>query len=394
VRYYLGQLLANSAYTIITLYYPLKYYELTGSTFDLSLMITYYSVMNALGSYFWGWVVDNTRVRKPLFVIYVVSGVPLSFALSTGLYPYFYGLVGFASALGGPLYSTFMLERFDVENLPKQNALLSIASLGGNVIGSVIVVHSPLRAELIVTLFLAATLTNATLIPSYSGEVRADKAERVQDFRDTLIPILIFFAFNSSTEVFYILYIPLLKEKGIPTDYYFMSYTGLYLLEIAMFYVAPKIVKGLEGFTAGLSILGRSLVIYWILSDLPVNEFSVLVLFLSFGSLWSIFSTSYFSLVLSNLKKNRGQVVGLINAFGDVGSSLGSFVPSILSGFPLEASYQVSFVGFVISGALWVTYVRALKTPSSSGPLGKASSRPRSKARIPAFLKASRSHRF
>jgi len=217
VKYYIGQLLASTAFTIVTLYYPLRYYEETGSTLYLSLLVTYYNVMNAIGSYFWGWLIDNSRRRKELFLLYTASGIPILLGLDTEAYPYVYGLVGFISSLGGPLYSTFILERFDVDSLPKQNSLLSIATIGGNVLGSLIVPEVSFREPVLLTLFTAAFLVSAVVMPNYEGEPRADKAERRNDVVTAFRPITIMFVFSFSAEIFYILFIPLLQSYRLPT---------------------------------------------------------------------------------------------------------------------------------------------------------------------------------
>jgi len=393
VKYYIGQLLASTAFTIVTLYYPLRYYEETGSTLYLSLLVTYYNVMNAIGSYFWGWLIDNSRRRKELFLLYTASGIPILFGLDTEAYPYVYGLVGFISSLGGPLYSTFILERFDVDSLPKQNSLLSIATIGGNVLGSLIVPEVSFREPVLLTLFTAAFLVSAVVMPNYEGEPRADKAERRNDVVTAFRPITIMFVFSFSAEIFYILFIPLLQSYRLPHSVYYTSYFLLYVTQIALFYAAPRIVKGIEGLTALTSVMGRMIVLYWIVSKMPITPVSAAALFVAFGSMWSFFSTSFYSLVLKRLRSNRGQVIGLLNASGDIGSSIGSFVPSLLNEYPLYVSYEVSYVGFALSGAMWIAYVKALKTPSSSRPPRRVSSQPRLRERIPAFLKVFRSHR-
>ena len=378
VRYYLGLFIVNAVLTIISLYYPLKYYTDTHSSAGLSVVVTYYNVLNALGSYLWGYVIDRSSVRKPLFIAYPIAQVLPALYLFTTDNPIFFGILGFTSALSSPLYSSLVLERFPLEDLPKQNSYLSIASLGGNIVGSLVSL-APVNKELMtLTLLAVAVPLNIVLIPNYRSENRGSAGLNFDDIKEVYKPLLIIFIFNTAAETFYILYIPQLEASGGPKSLYFLSYMTLYIIELILFFKVPSIVKNLEGFWALLAVTTRSAIISLFVTGTSLNPYLLSTLFIAFGSMWSIFSVPFYTLVLKNLKRNRGQVTGLLSAGADFGSSLGSFATFIEEVWSPSMAYEMSFLGFVISGIMWASYVRDLKRLSFSLLPRKASSQPHS----------------
>ena len=377
MRYYLGLFIVNAALTIISLYYPLQYYTETHSSAGLSVVVTYYNVLNALGSYVWGYVIDRSSVRKPLFIAYPIAQVlPTMYLFNTGN-PVFFGIIGFTSALSSPLYSSLVLERFPLEDLPKQNSYLSIASLGGNIVGSLVSL-APVNKELMTaTLLAVAVPLNVILIPNYRNENKGSVGLGLSDVKEVYKPLLIIFIFNTAAETFYILYIPQLEASGGPKGLYFLSYMMLYVIELVLFFKVPSIVKDLEGFWALFAVTTRSVIVSMFVTGASVNPYLLSTLFVAFGSMWSIFSVPFYSLVLKNVKRNRGQVTGLLSAGADFGSSLGSFATFVEEVFSPSMAYEMSFLGFAVSGIMWASYVRDLKRLSFSLLPRKASSQPR-----------------
>ena len=377
MRYYLGLFTVNAALTLISLYYPLKYYTETHSSAGLSVAVTYYNVLNALGSYVWGYVIDRSSVRKPLFIAYpIVQILPAIYLFQTDN-PILFGVLGFTSALSSPLYSSLVLERFPLEDLPKQNSYLSIASLGGNILGSLASLTAADKELITVALMAIAVPLNALFIPNYRSENRGATGLNFEDVKEVYKPLVIIFLFNTAAETFYILYIPQLEASGGTKDLYFISYMTLYVVELILFFKVPSIVKDLEGSWALLAVTTRSLIISLFVAGIPFTPYVLSALFVAFGSMWSIFSVPFYSLVLKTVKRNRGQVTGLLSAGADFGSSLGSFATFVEEVLSPSMAYEISFLGFAVSGIMWASYVRDLKRLSFSLLPRKASSQPR-----------------
>ena len=377
VRYYLGLFTVNAALTVISLYYPLRYYSETHSSTGLSMVITYYNVLNALGAYFWGYLIDRTNVRKPLFIAHPIAQILPSVCLFETGNPILYGVMGFTAALGSPLYSSFVLERFPLEDLPKQNSYLSIASLGGNILGSLISL-TPINKELVVVTLLAIAIPmNVSLIPNYRSENGEHSGLSLSDVKEVYKPLIIIFIFNTAAETFYILYLPQLEASGAPSSLYFMSYMTLYAVQLVLFFKVPSFVKDLEGFWALLAVTIRSSIISLFVTGIPLHPYALSALFVAFGSMWSIFSVPFYSLVLKTVRRNRGQITGLLSAGADFGTSIGSFATYVEEALNPSLAYEISFLGFAVSGIMWASYVRDLKRLSFSLLPRRASSQPR-----------------
>ena len=326
----------------------------------LGLSITLNNIANGFGSYFWGSLIDKSKERYSYFILLPISGILISFlTLKTNFGIIGYSVLGFFSALDGPLYSVLLLEQLEVEKTVLGNARLSQLSLAGNILGSIIgAIVADFR--ILLGFFMIALVLNAVLIPKYKGEIREDKNEKIRAIKDLTEAILSFSIFNLSAEIFYVIYIPTLGLFKIPNYVYFLSYTGLYILDEFVYNKAVKIVKENEVYYSFLvmSLRGLIMIILGVLTFLKINiEFGIVLPFVSFGSLYPLYSTSFFSLMFRNIKKNRGAILGIFNAGENFASAGGSALTALISNQNISQAYFMGFFGFSLAFFLWLDFL-------------------------------------
>ena len=360
MKFFLGQTFIVAGLTMLSLLYPIALYQHTHSMTLLGLSIALYNIANGLGSYFWGVLIDKSRERYFYFILLPIGGIIISFiTLKTSFGIIGYTALGFFSALDGPLYSVLLLEQLEVEKTVLGNVRLSQLSLAGNILGSVIgAVIADFR--ILLAFFLIALILNAVLIPRYKGEIREDKREKVRTIKDLTEALLSFSIFNLSAEIFYVIYIPTLGLFRLPSYVYFLSYTGLYVLDEYVYDKAVKIVKENEIYYSFLvmSLRGLIMIILGVLTFFKINiEYGIMLLFVSFGSLYPLYSTSFFSLMFKNIKKNRGAILGIFNAGESFASAGGSTLTALISEQNIPQAYFMGFFGFSLAFFLWLDFL-------------------------------------
>ncbi|MEM2662694.1 MAG: MFS transporter, partial [Metallosphaera sp.] len=80
MRRFLSQPLLITATTYMGIWYPVTLYSQTKSIFLLGLATTLYNMSNAIGSYFWGDLLDKTERRFEYGIL-----LPVSLAISAFL---------------------------------------------------------------------------------------------------------------------------------------------------------------------------------------------------------------------------------------------------------------------------------------------------------------------
>ena len=326
----------------------------------LGLSITLNNIANGLGSYFWGLVIDKNRERYSYFILLPIGGILISFlTLKTNFGMVGYTILGFFSALDGPLYSVLLLEQLEAEKTVLGNVRLSQLSLAGNILGSVL---GAIVADFRVLLgfFIIALIINVIFVPKYKGDIREDRNEKEVAIKDLTEALLSFSIFNLSAEIFYVLYIPTLGLFKVPNYIYFLSYTGLYILSEFAYDKSIKIVKGNEIYYSFIVIIlrGLTMIILGVFTFLKINvRFGIVLPFVLFGSLWPIYSTAFFSLMFKNLKKNRGTILGIFNAGASFASAGGSAITSLISEQNISQAYFMGFFGFSLAFFLWLDFL-------------------------------------
>ncbi|MBW9141393.1 MAG: MFS transporter [Candidatus Aramenus sp.] len=369
MKIFIGQALVTTVVTELTLLYPVEIYNETKSVFLLGIVSMLFNATNALGSYVWGSVIDSVRRRKEFFILLPLSIIPCVFLLSSGsivLGFLGYSLLGFIYAIDSPLYSILLLENFTFEQLPKVNIRLSQFTLAGNITGSLLAIVR-LPPTCIISMLVASLVSNAMFLRRVAGSSNRDKKEEKREIRNRFQAILSFFTFNFAAEIFYTVYVPFNYAMGNPEYLIFVSYTLLYILDEFLYYVSSRVIENREvffiylvTFTRAILSLSASLVVA---SKIRLGPLSVPI-FLSFGSIYPIFSSSFFSIMFRNLKKNRGTIIGVFNAVEDVANIMGSLVAGIIGG-TLANAYAVVLYSFLLSSFLFADYVRRAPVPSS-----------------------------
>jgi len=236
---------------------------------------------------------------------------------------------------------------------------LSQLSLAGNILGSIIgAIIADFR--ILLGFFLVALILNAFLVPRYKGEIREDKREKVRMVKDLTEALLSFSVFNLSAEIFYVIYIPTLGLFKIPNYVYFLSYTGLYVIDEYVYNKAVKVVKENEVYYSFLvmSLRGLIMIIFGLITFFKINvEYGIMLLFVSFGSLYPLYSTSFFSLMFKNIKKNRGAILGIFNAGESFASAGGSALTALISEQNIPQAYFMGFFGFSLAFFLWLDFL-------------------------------------
>lgn len=360
MKFFIGQTFIVSGLTLLSLLYPISLYQQTHSMELLGISITANNLANGLGSYFWGSILDKRRERYIFFLILPLSGLAISFMIfKTSLGLIAYTILGFFSALDGPLYSVLLLEQIEAEKTVTGNVRLSQLSLAGNILGSLLgAVLSDFRITLI--LFGLALVLNSILIPRYRGEIREDKKEKTKTLKELSEAIISFSLFNLSAEIFYVLYIPTISLLKVPNYVYFVSYTTLYLVNEYMYNKSVKIVKNNEIYYSLLIPTLRSIIMLImsiiLLLRLDIRE-AVVIPFISFGSLYPLYSTSFFSIMFKNLSKNRGAILGVFNAGESLASACGSALSALITPDNITQAYIMGFFGFSLSFFVWLDYL-------------------------------------
>ena len=345
---------------MLSLLYPIYLYQHTHSMALLGLSIALNNIANGFGSYFWGLVIDRNRERYSYFILLPIGGILISYlTLKTNFGLIGYTILGFFSALDGPLYSVLLLEQLEAEKTVLGNVRLSQLSLAGNILGSVI---GAIIADFRVLLgfFLIALILNIIFVPRYKGDIRDEKDEKDITIKDLTEALLSFSVFNLSAEIFYVIYIPTLGLFKIPNYVYFLSYTGLYILNELAYDKSIEIVKGNEIYYSFLvmSLRGLIMIILGVLTFLKINiGLGIVVPFVLFGSLWPLYSTAFFSLMFKDLKKNRGTILGIFNAGASFASAGGSAITSLVSDQNLSQAYFMGFFGFSLAFFLWLDFL-------------------------------------
>ncbi|AWR94631.1 MFS transporter [Acidianus brierleyi] len=368
MRLFIGQALVISGITELSLLYPVEVYDETKSILILGIVSMIFNAANAFGSYIWGNILDTIKRRKEFLFLLPISLIPCSILLFSGsiiLGFIGYGLLGFVYAIDAPLYSILLLENFTFEELPKANIRLSQFTLAGNISGSLLAIFKP-NFEIITFVFLIAFVSNVLFIRNVTGSITRDKTEERKEVKNKLYAILSFFSFNFAAEIFFTIYIPFNYIMGNPEYFIFASYALLYIVDEIFYYFSSKIIINREIYYIYLIIFIRAVISIGIsiliLSKLKIGMLSI-PLFLSFGSIYPIYSASFFSVMFRNLKKNRGTIIGIFNAVEDIASILGSLTAGII-GNNLDNAYMAIFYSFILSAFLFANYLRKILASS------------------------------
>ncbi|MBB5254002.1 MFS transporter [Sulfurisphaera ohwakuensis] len=360
MKYFVGQTFIIAGLTMLSLLYPISLYQNTHSMVLLGLSITLNNIANGIGSYIWGIIIDKSEERYSFFILLPSVGMMISYLiLKTSLGVIGYTILGFFSALDGPLYSVLLLEQLEAEKTVLGNVRLSQLSLAGNIIGSLLgALISDFRIMFI--LFLVALVLNIIFVPRYKGEIREDKKEKNKAIKDLYEALISFSMFNLSAEIFYVTYIPTLTLFRIPKYIYFLSYTFLYIINEFMYNKSIKIIKGNEIYYSFLvmSLRGIIMIFMGLITFLKINiSDSIFMPFITFGSLYPLYSTSFFSLIFKNLQKNRGAILGIFNAGESFASAGGSALTALVSNNNISQAYFMGFFGFSLSFFLWLDFL-------------------------------------
>ncbi len=348
MRKFIGQFFITTALTEVSLVYPVHFYAVHHSLLLLGLITALYNGVNGIGSYLWGLVLDNMKIRKGLLILLssmgAMSGIVYSFNGLIG-----YSMIGFISALDAPLYSLVLLETMTEEEMVKGNSILSEISLGGNIAGSIFAsVYS--NPFVITGLFLVSLVFNLLFVPSYEGRTNANRKEMMNDLKSLYYPVISYFAFNLSAELFFTVYVPLNYSMGNPEYVVFLSYTILYVVDEFVYNKAVSLIKGKEIKYIYLSIIGRAIIslalAMLVESHLKIG-LGIVGFFMAFGPIFPFYSTAFFSVVVKSLKRNRATMLGLLNSAEDVASIIGGLVVGMAE--TLFGAYMMSFYALAIA---------------------------------------------
>ncbi len=367
MRKFIGQFFITTALTEVSLVYPVHFYAVHHSMLLLGLITALYNGVNGIGSYIWGLILDNMKVRKQLLVslslMGMLSGVIYSINGLAG-----YSLVGFISALDAPIYSLVLLETMTEEEVVKGNSILSEISLAGNITGSVLasIFVSP---YLIIALFACSLLSNLIFVPGYEGRINGNRREMRNDLKTLYYPVLSYFAFNLSAELFFTVYVPLNSAMGNPDYVVFLSYTALYIVDEFVYNKSVKLVKGKEVRYIYLSIVWRSVIslaiALMVLSHVKMG-LGIIGFFMGYGPVFPVFSTSFFSFVVKGLTRNRATILGLLNSAEDLASIIGGLAVGMAQ--TLFGAYMMSFYALAIAMFSFSAYLSVRQLQSKPSP--------------------------
>lgn len=82
---------------------------------------------------------------------------------------------------------------------------------------------------------------------------------------------------------------------------------------------------------------------------------ATMLFFLTFGPLFPLYNTAFFSVLIKGLKKNKATVIGIFNASGDVANTVGGFLAGSTNN--IVSAYQISFYSFSLSMVLLYVYL-------------------------------------
>ncbi|QKQ99681.1 MFS transporter [Metallosphaera tengchongensis] len=370
MRKFLSQPLLVATTTYIGIWYPVTLYAQTKSVFLLGLATTLYNLANGAGSYFWGDLLDRTYRRVEFGVtlpsLLLISSILLNGNLTESLLGY--SLAGFSSSLNSPLYSLILLENYSFEEIPKMNSRLSQLTLIGNAAGSISAIfESSYTYPLVLSIFsLPLTLFS---ISGVTGKPNFDRRLRTKNVKELSEALISFASFNFAAEIFFTAYVPLNYDLKNPKYFIYLSYFILYLIDEGVYYISARIVNGKESFLMYVSLTGRALIVLLTSALLKLRiepNTSQIPLFVTFGSIYPVFSISFFSYIFRGLKKNRGSIIGIFNAVEDMANIAGSSAVSFF-GNDLNLDYLVSFYSFSLSTITLYAFIsRRYSTSSSS----------------------------
>ncbi|BBG25385.1 MFS transporter [Sulfuracidifex tepidarius] len=348
MRKFIGQFFITTALTEVSLVYPVHFYAVHHSLLLLGLITALYNGLNGIGSYLWGLILDSMKTRKGLLIVLssmgAMSGAVYSFNGLIG-----YSMIGFISALDAPLYSLVLLETMTEDDLVRGNSVLSEISLAGNIAGSILASVYP-NPLVVIGLFLVSLVFNMLFVPSYDGRTNANRKEMMNDLKGLYYPVISYFAFNLSAELFFTVYVPLNYDMGNPEYVVFLSYTILYLVDEFVYNKAVSMIKGKEIKYIYLSIVGRA-VISLALALLVVSQLKIglgiVGFFMAFGPIFPVYSTAFFSVVVKGLKRNRATMLGLLNSAEDIASIIGGLAVGVAE--TLFGAYMMSFYALAIA---------------------------------------------
>ncbi|AOL17806.1 MFS transporter [Sulfolobus sp. A20] len=350
---------------MIGLLFPVEFYSETKSLFLLGVISGIYNLLNALGSYIWGYLIDRTRLRKEYAILLSLLGICVGVIYHQNKL-IAYELSGFVSALDGPIYSAIILETIPQERLLIENTRFSQISLAGNITGSLLSAFYP-NDYMIIGFFTISLLVNVIHIPKYDGGINFDAADRNKMLKLLYIPVISFFWFNLAAEIFYTLYVPLNYLMGNPSFIVFISYSLLYFIEELTYSKGLELVKGKEEYFMFLVIFLRSLIIltliFIIITGFKIHYF-VMLFFLTFGPLFPIYNISFFSVLIKGLRRNKATIIGIFNASEDVANIAGGFLAGSTNN--IAVNYQIAFYSFALSMFLLYIYLaKPLRTKAS-----------------------------
>jgi len=348
VKKFIGQFFITAALTEISLVYPVHFYALYHSMLLLGLITALYNGLNGIGSYLWGFVLDNMKLRKELSIGLSIMGIASGITYSVnGLIGY--SIIGFISSLDAPLYSLILLETLTEEELVKGNSILSEISLAGNIAGSILASVFP-NPLMVTGMFLLSLISNLTFVPKYEGKTNANRKEMFNDIKNLYYPVISYFAFNLSAELFFTVYVPLNYSMGNPEYVVFLSYTILYIVDEFMYSKVVNFVKGKEVRYIYFSIFGRAIIslslALLVETQLKIG-LGIMGFFMAYGPIFPLYSTAFFSVVVKGLKRNRATILGLLNAAEDVASIIGGLVLGLAE--TLSGAYMMSFYALAVA---------------------------------------------
>ncbi|MCY0860357.1 MAG: MFS transporter [Sulfolobaceae archaeon] len=360
---YLGQLFITTVITQVGISYPVSLYDKTRSVLLLGLVSALSGILSSASSYLWGLILDKVSRRKEFFILLSVLTVLISLLYMFGQSFSAYLLASIASSLDGSAYSLLLLERFSLEELNKQNSRLSQFSLAGNVLGNIFAIFKEEGKLLMLIFSILSIISISIYIPSYSSPVVKGKSPTGTNtnFKLITIPIISFVLFNFASQIFYTLYIPLNYLQNNPSYTVFLSYALLYVVEEFVYVKVPELVKDKEERYAIISSFSRATIML-VLGAIFMLKLHIGILlvpvFITFGTLWTFYNISFFTLLFSYVKKNKGSIIGVFNLSSNLASTIGSlFAGSVASdSFPL--AYLSGFYSFILSILLLLSLIR------------------------------------
>ncbi|AWR97005.1 MFS transporter [Acidianus sulfidivorans JP7] len=363
MKVFIGQTFITIVLTELSLVFPVQIYSETHSILLLGIITTIYNALNALGSYIWGDILDGNERRFEFVLLLPLSIIAISpfiFYKNEIVSILSYGLLGFFTALDSPLYSLIILENFSIDEMPKANSRLSQMTLIGNVVGSVIASFHPSENILLLVLF-SSVVSSILFNRKLKGVSNKNKSERLSDLKRLNNALLSFFSFNFAAEIFFTLYIPLNYLMKNPEYFIFLSYAILYTLDEISYSMSIKLVKNSEQyyiyFTLFLRDIISLIVSLIILSNIRIGV-ATIPIFLAFGSIYPLYSTSFFTLIFRGLKRNRATILGIFNSTEDIASIFGSLIGGIVGDNNLWGAYLTAFYVFTLSAFLMARHLR------------------------------------